>query len=53
VEDWEGCLSFPDIRGRVPRAREIRSALWTGGAIASNCVRMNFGARVIQHETIT
>src|SRR5437868_10003784 len=24
VDDWEGCLSIPDIRGRVPRAREIR-----------------------------
>src|SRR5437660_1618848 len=24
VEDWEGCLSIPDIRGRVPRACEIR-----------------------------
>jgi peptide deformylase len=23
VEDWEGCLSIPDIRGRVPRSREI------------------------------
>ena len=23
IEDWEGCLSIPDIRGRVPRAREI------------------------------
>src|SRR6188472_1862547 len=23
VEDWEGCLSIPDIRGRVPRARHI------------------------------
>src|SRR6476660_12130 len=23
AEDWEGCLSIPDIRGRVPRAREI------------------------------
>ena len=23
VEDWEGCLSIPDIRGRVPRARQI------------------------------
>ena len=21
VEDWEGCLSIPDIRGRVPRAQ--------------------------------
>ena len=24
VEDWEGCLSIPDIRGRVPRLREIK-----------------------------
>src|SRR5215471_18832512 len=24
VEDWEGCLSTPDIRGRVLRAREIK-----------------------------
>src|SRR5437763_666179 len=24
VEDWEGCLSIPDIRGRVPRSLEIR-----------------------------
>ena len=23
VEEWEGCLSIPDIRGRVPRARRI------------------------------
>jgi len=23
VEDWEGCLSIPDIRGRVPRFREL------------------------------
>src|SRR3954466_15106369 len=24
VDDWEGCLSIPDVRGRVPRAREIK-----------------------------
>src|ERR1044071_3928345 len=24
VEGWEGCLSIPDIRGRVPRARGIK-----------------------------
>ena len=23
VEDWEGCLSVPGIRGVVPRAREV------------------------------
>src|SRR5215210_6461925 len=24
ADDWEGCLSIPDIRGRVTRAREIK-----------------------------
>src|SRR5688500_4113741 len=24
VEGWEGCLSIPDIRGKVPRALEIK-----------------------------
>ena len=51
VEDWEGCLSIPDIRGRVPRARSIKvSALDRHGGrieIASH----DFPARVIQHET--
>jgi peptide deformylase len=50
-EDWEGCLSIPDIRGRVPRARAITvSALDRSGAkleIPSH----DFPARVIQHET--
>src|SRR6059036_1821485 len=23
-EDWEGCLSIPDIRGRVPRHKSIQ-----------------------------
>ena len=51
VEDWEGCLSIPDIRGRVPRSRAIKvSALDRDGSkieIASH----DFPARVIQHET--
>src|SRR4029078_4292482 len=24
VEDWEGCLSIPELRGRVPRFRKLR-----------------------------
>ena len=24
VEDWEGCLSIPELRGRVPRYRKLR-----------------------------
>ena len=51
VEDWEGCLSIPDIRGRVPRAREIkvRGLDRHGERIALHA--HDFHARVIQHET--
>ena len=51
VEDWEGCLSIPDIRGRVPRAREIkvRGLDRTGARIELDA--HDFPARVIQHET--
>ena len=51
VEDWEGCLSIPDIRGRVPRAREIvvRAYDRTGKRIEERV--SGFTARVIQHET--
>jgi peptide deformylase len=51
VEDWEGCLSIPDIRGRVPRARSIQVAAMDrdGGRIA--LTSRDFPARVIQHET--
>jgi len=51
VEDWEGCLSIPDIRGRVPRAREIKVRAFdrTGARLELNA--HDFPARVIQHET--
>jgi peptide deformylase len=50
VEDWEGCLSIPDIRGRVPRAAEItlRALDRSGGRIELRA--HGFPARVIQHE---
>ena len=51
VEDWEGCLSIPDLRGRVPRARAIRvNALDREGGTIEITSR-DFPARVIQHET--
>jgi peptide deformylase len=51
IEDWEGCLSVPDIRGRVPRAREIGlRALDRHGDRLELHVR-GYAARVIQHET--
>jgi peptide deformylase len=51
VDDWEGCLSIPDIRGRVPRPREItlRAFSRTGERIQLSA--HDFPARVIQHET--
>jgi peptide deformylase len=50
VEGWEGCLSIPDIRGRVPRAQHIVvSALDRNGKRFEMELR-DFPARVVQHE---
>ena len=51
VEDWEGCLSIPEIRGLVPRARPIKVTALDrhGGRI--DVTSRDFPARVIQHET--
>ena len=50
IEDWEGCLSIPDIRGRVPRAREIKVRALDRKGAKVELRAQNFGARVIQHE---
>lgn len=51
VEDWEGCLSIPDLRGLVPRsdAITVRALGRDGRPIELRAT--GFGARVIQHET--
>jgi peptide deformylase len=51
VEDWEGCLSIPDIRGRVPRAREIKVRGLDRKGERLEIRARDFPARVIQHET--
>ena len=51
VEDWEGCLSIPDIRGRVPRAREITVRGMNRAGARIELSAHDFPARVIQHET--
>jgi peptide deformylase len=51
VEDWEGCLSIPDIRGRVPRLREIKVRAFDRKGEKIEIRAANFSARVIQHET--
>jgi peptide deformylase len=50
-EDWEGCLSIPDVRGRVPRAREIVLRALDRRARRVEMSARGFSARVVQHET--
>ena len=50
VEGWEGCLSIPDIRGRVPRQRELRLRAHDRKGERFELRLQNFQARVIQHE---
>jgi peptide deformylase len=51
VEDWEGCLSIPDIRGRVPRARDVRMRAHDRDGRRIELDLHGFPARVAQHET--
>ena len=51
VDDWEGCLSIPDIRGRVSRARTIEVKAFDRRARRIEVRARGFTARVIQHET--
>ena len=50
-EDWEGCLSIPDVRGRVPRAAQIRVRSLDRHGAPQRMTASGFAARVIQHET--
>lgn len=50
VEDWEGCLSVPGLRGRVPRYNKIRLQAYDRQGNRIDIVVEGFHARVIQHE---
>ena len=50
-EGWEGCLSVPDMRGRVPRHTAVRLECHDRDARGVDLVAKDFFARVIQHET--
>jgi len=50
VEDWEGCLSIPDVRGLVPRAKEIKVRAFDRQGERVEISAHDFPARVIQHE---
>jgi peptide deformylase len=51
TEDWEGCLSIPDIRGKVPRARQVVVRALDRKARRFELKASGFTARVVQHET--
>jgi len=50
VEDWEGCLSVPGLRGVVPRFAKIRYRGFDPAGQAIERVADGFHARVVQHE---
>lgn len=50
AEDWEGCLSLPDLRGRVPRRTRVRVEAWGRDGRRLGFTAEGFHARVVQHE---
>jgi peptide deformylase len=51
VEEWEGCLSIPDLRGKVPRHKRVRVTALGRNGEQLDFTAEDFHARVIQHET--
>jgi peptide deformylase len=51
VEGWEGCLSIPEVRGRVPRAPHIKVSALDRQGKRFELELKDFSARVVQHET--
>jgi peptide deformylase len=50
-DDWEGCLSIPSFRGRVPRHRKLKIQSLDRHGEPQDFVAEGFLARVIQHES--
>jgi peptide deformylase len=50
IEDWEGCLSVPGIRAKVPRYTHIRYQGFDRHGQAIDRTVKDFHARVAQHE---
>lgn len=50
-EGWEGCLSVPDMRGRVPRYTAVRLECYDRDGQRIDLIAKDFFARVLQHET--
>jgi peptide deformylase len=50
VEGWEGCLSIPELRGVVPRAKRVLLKALDREGRPLEIEAAGFFARVIQHE---
>lgn len=50
VEDWEGCLSVPGMRGQVPRFETLRYTGFDECGKSIDRTVSGFHARVVQHE---
>src|SRR3982751_887989 len=51
VEGWEGCLSIPDVRGRVPRAQHIKVSALDRTGKRFELELKDFPARVVSMRT--
>ncbi len=49
-KDWEGCLSIPGIRAKVPRFKQIKVSYTDSVGVAVTQILEGFVARVFQHE---
>ena len=49
-EAWEGCLSLPGLRGRVPRYSRIKYSGFNAQGEKLEIEASDFHARVVQHE---
>ena len=50
IEEWEGCLSVHEFRGRVPRAESLEVEAYNRKGEKVRFHAQGFFARVIQHE---
>lgn len=50
VKGWEGCLSVPGIRGKVPRYKSITVEYTDVNGDLKNVKLVDFVARIFQHE---
>lgn len=50
IKDWEGCLSLPGIRARVPRHTQVEVSYFDREGKKQHTIFKDFLARLFQHE---